>query len=224
MGSFPIPEAPGSAVSRGQTSTRSRRAPTRATRRELLRQVQTTEAAEFLSAVVDALAPRLVLVLAGPFIWPFVEPLSLGGLARSAPPFTLVGWPQAGVPWICGMHPGGGAATWLAGEALRRADHHRGGEARHLGSSCAPRLKAIVTILPLVRVSGQPFACCRPTGDAPELRAGLLALASKPGNGCGLSISLVCLGARLRAGAQQEAPRVAARGLLPDVQSVAARP
>jgi hypothetical protein len=72
-----------------------------------LRQVQTTEAAEFLGAVVDVLAPRLVLVLAGPFIWPFVEPLGLGGLARAAPPFTLVGRPRAGVPWICGMHPGG---------------------------------------------------------------------------------------------------------------------
>jgi len=72
-----------------------------------LRQVQTTAAAEFLSAAVDALAPRLVLVLAGPFIWSFLEPLGLGGLARAAPPFTLVGRLRAGVPWICGMHPGG---------------------------------------------------------------------------------------------------------------------
>jgi hypothetical protein len=72
-----------------------------------LRQVQTTAAAEFLSAVVDALAPRLVLVLAGPFIWEFVEPLGLRGLVRAAPPFTLVGRLGAGVPWICGMHPGG---------------------------------------------------------------------------------------------------------------------
>ena len=72
-----------------------------------LRQVQTTAAAEFLSTVVDALVPRLVLVLAGPFIWSFVEPLGLGGLARAAPPFTLVGRLREGVPWICGMHPGG---------------------------------------------------------------------------------------------------------------------
>jgi hypothetical protein len=72
-----------------------------------LRQVQTTAAAEFLSAVVDALAPRLVLVLAGPFVWSFVQPLGLAGLARAAAPFTLVGRLRAGVPLICGMHPGG---------------------------------------------------------------------------------------------------------------------
>jgi hypothetical protein len=72
-----------------------------------LRQAQRTAAAEFLSAVVNALAPRLVLVLAGPFIWSFLEPLGLGGLTRAAPPFTLVGRLRAGVPWICGMHPGG---------------------------------------------------------------------------------------------------------------------
>jgi hypothetical protein len=72
-----------------------------------LRQVQTTEAAEFLNAVVDALAPRLVLVLAGPFIWSFVEPLGLGSLTRADAPFTLVGKRRDGVPWICGMHPGG---------------------------------------------------------------------------------------------------------------------
>ena len=72
-----------------------------------LRQVQTTAAAEFLSTVVDALVPRLVLVLAGPFIWSFVEPLGLGGLTRTEAPFTLVGKRQGGVPWICGMHPGG---------------------------------------------------------------------------------------------------------------------
>jgi hypothetical protein len=72
-----------------------------------LRQVQTTAAAEFLGATVDALRPRLVLVLAGPFIWSFVEPLGLGALTRTEAPFTLVGRRGAGVPWICGMHPGG---------------------------------------------------------------------------------------------------------------------
>jgi hypothetical protein len=73
----------------------------------ILRQVQTVPAAEFLKAVVDALAPRLVLVLAGPFIWSFVEPLGLGGLCRVIAPFTLVGRVRGTVPWICGMHPGG---------------------------------------------------------------------------------------------------------------------
>ena len=72
-----------------------------------LRQVQTAPAAKFLSATVDALRPRLVLVLAGPFIWSFVEPLNLGGLTRTDAPFTLIGKRRDGVPWICGMHPGG---------------------------------------------------------------------------------------------------------------------
>jgi hypothetical protein len=73
----------------------------------VLRQVQTSAASEFLSAVVDALSPRLVLVLAGPFIWSFVEPLGLGGLTRKDAPFTLAGSRGSGPPWICGMHPGG---------------------------------------------------------------------------------------------------------------------
>jgi hypothetical protein len=72
----------------------------------VLRLVQTEAAAEFLDATVDAVRPRLVLVLAGPFIWPFVGPLGLGSFRRAAPPFTLTGT-RHGVPWICGMHPGG---------------------------------------------------------------------------------------------------------------------
>ena len=73
----------------------------------LLRQVQTPAAAEFLGATIDTLQPRLVLVLAGPFIWSFMEPLGLSGLTRTAAPFTLVGNRHDRVPWICGMHPGG---------------------------------------------------------------------------------------------------------------------
>jgi len=72
-----------------------------------LRQVQTVEAARFLLATVDELRPRLVLVLAGPFIWSFVEPLGLGTLSRTDAPFTLIGRRRDGVAWICGMHPGG---------------------------------------------------------------------------------------------------------------------
>ncbi len=72
-----------------------------------LRQVQTPAAAEFLSAVVAALAPRLALVLAGPFIWSFRDPLGLGGLERADAPLTLVGRRGSDDPWICGMHPGG---------------------------------------------------------------------------------------------------------------------
>lgn len=72
----------------------------------VLREVQTGPAARFLDAVVEALDPLLVLVLAGPIVWPFVEPLGLGGLDRAEPPFTVVGRRQ-GRPWIAGMHPGG---------------------------------------------------------------------------------------------------------------------
>ncbi len=71
-----------------------------------LREVQTRPAARFLDALVDALDPRLVLVVAGPFIWPFVPPLGLDELERAQSPFTFVGR-RRGRPWICGMHPGG---------------------------------------------------------------------------------------------------------------------
>lgn len=70
------------------------------------RAVQTRPAAAFLDLLIDELDPRLVVVLAGPFIRPFVEPLGLNRLARAQPPFTFVGV-RKGRPWICGMHPGG---------------------------------------------------------------------------------------------------------------------
>jgi hypothetical protein len=60
-----------------------------------------------LRAVNGSMATRMVLVLAGPFIWSFVEPLGLSSLRRTDAPFTLVGKRRDGVPWICGMHPGG---------------------------------------------------------------------------------------------------------------------
>jgi hypothetical protein len=72
----------------------------------ILREVQTAPAARFLDAVVDELEPCLILVLAGPFIWPFVGPLGLDGLEQAKPPFTLVGR-RRDRRWICGMHPGG---------------------------------------------------------------------------------------------------------------------
>lgn len=71
-----------------------------------LRDIQIRPAAEFLDAVIETLSPRLVLVLAGPLIWPFVGPLGLAGLRRAERPFTLVGT-RSGRLWICGMHPGG---------------------------------------------------------------------------------------------------------------------
>ncbi len=71
-----------------------------------LREVQTQPASRFLDAVVNELQPALVLVLAGPFIWPLVDHLGLGGLERGQPPFTPIG-EREGRQWICGMHPGG---------------------------------------------------------------------------------------------------------------------
>ncbi len=72
----------------------------------ILREVQTAPAAQLVDAVVEAVDPRLVLVVAGPFIWPFAGPLGLADLPRAEAPFTFVGHRQ-GRPWICSMHPGG---------------------------------------------------------------------------------------------------------------------
>ncbi len=72
----------------------------------ILRECQTEPAAAFLDEVVVALRPRLVLVLAGPFLWPFVRLLRLEQLERAPSPFSLVGI-RSGTPWIAGMHPGG---------------------------------------------------------------------------------------------------------------------
>lgn len=85
----------------------------------MLREVQTQPASRFLDAVVNELQPALVLVLAGPFIWPLVDHLELGGLERGQPPFTLIG-EREGRLWICGMHPGGAQRRgWPAREYAR---------------------------------------------------------------------------------------------------------
>ena len=91
----------------GQPLPDRARAPTRATRKGRCGRFRRQRPPNSWARSWMRFAPRLVLVLAGPFIWSFVEPLDLGGLARAAPPFTLVGQTSAGVPWICGMHPGG---------------------------------------------------------------------------------------------------------------------
>lgn len=72
----------------------------------VLRAVQTEPAADLLDAVIEAIDPALVLVLAGPFIWPFVEPLSLTHFTRREAPSTFVGRRHSR-PWISGMHSGG---------------------------------------------------------------------------------------------------------------------
>jgi hypothetical protein len=93
-----------------------------------LREVQTGPAARFLDAVIEQLDPSLVLVLVGPFIWPFVGPLGLDGLARLDAPFTFGGL-RRGRAWISGTHPGGA--------------QRRGWPARAYAASIVDRVRAI---------------------------------------------------------------------------------
>jgi hypothetical protein len=60
----------------------------------------------FVDAMVSTLRPAYVLVVGGPYVWNFVEPLGLITLDRQDPPLYLAGR-RGGVPWVVGMHPGG---------------------------------------------------------------------------------------------------------------------
>ena len=71
-----------------------------------LLKTQTKPAAMFLAATIQALRPRLVLVLGGPYVWPFLQLLGLDNLAPVDRPLYLRGR-QDGAAWILGMHPGG---------------------------------------------------------------------------------------------------------------------
>lgn len=71
-----------------------------------LLEAQTGPAASFIDATIRALDPRLVLVVGGPYIWPFVAPLGLAGLDPAERPLYLSG-SREGSDWIVGMHPGG---------------------------------------------------------------------------------------------------------------------
>ncbi len=71
-----------------------------------LLEAQTKPAAVFLDAVIRELRPRLVLVVGGPYVWPFVGPLELGVLDPADKPLYLTGR-RKGTNWIVGMHPGG---------------------------------------------------------------------------------------------------------------------
>jgi hypothetical protein len=71
-----------------------------------LLEAQTAPAAKFLDAAIEAIRPGLVLVVGGPYVWPFTEPLRLANLKPAERPLYLEGQ-RDGVPWIVGQHPGG---------------------------------------------------------------------------------------------------------------------
>ena len=71
-----------------------------------LLEAQSEAAATFVDATRASLQPRLVLVVGGPYVWPFVEPLRLGTLNAADRPLYLAGQ-RDGIDWVVGMHPGG---------------------------------------------------------------------------------------------------------------------
>lgn len=72
----------------------------------VLRDVQTRPGAGFLDYLVSELDPRLVLVLAGPFIWSFWTAFDLERFDPVERPLLLAG-SRHGREWLAGMHPGG---------------------------------------------------------------------------------------------------------------------
>ena len=79
---------------------------TKSNPRGALLEAQTEAAAIFVDATIASLQPRMILVVGGPYIWPFVEPLGLGTLNAAARPLYLAGQ-RDGIDWVVGMHPGG---------------------------------------------------------------------------------------------------------------------
>jgi len=71
-----------------------------------LRELQTEVAAKFLESTVQALRPRLVLVLGGPFWWPFADALGLDSMIVEPKPLLRSG-EGLGTRWIIGWHPAG---------------------------------------------------------------------------------------------------------------------
>ena len=67
---------------------------------------QTRPAAQFLTALIADIEPTVVLIVGGPYAWPFVELLGIETLERANPPLYRVGR-HGGRRWIIGMHPGG---------------------------------------------------------------------------------------------------------------------
>jgi hypothetical protein len=71
-----------------------------------LLEAQTEPAAAFVEAAIAAINPSVILVLAGPYVWPFIEPLGLGELGPVDRPLYLAGVRESR-RWLIGMHPGG---------------------------------------------------------------------------------------------------------------------
>jgi hypothetical protein len=71
-----------------------------------LLEAQTAPAAAFVAAAIEVIDPSVVLVLAGPYVWPFVKPLGLDHLNDANRPLYRVGTID-GRRWVVGMHPGG---------------------------------------------------------------------------------------------------------------------
>jgi hypothetical protein len=71
-----------------------------------LRDGQTRAGADFLLSTVDALRPRVVLVVAGPFWWPFQDLIGLDEVSEMPRPLMQRG--SRGLSqWIIGWHPAG---------------------------------------------------------------------------------------------------------------------
>jgi hypothetical protein len=71
-----------------------------------LLEVQTKPAARLLRTVADALQPAGVLVLGGPYWWPFQEFIPLRVLDREQRPLLAEG-EIGGVKWLVRLHPAG---------------------------------------------------------------------------------------------------------------------
>jgi len=71
-----------------------------------LLEAQTVPAARLLQAVADELDPVAVLVLGGPYWWPFQEHFPLTVLNRAERPLLAQGTVN-GRSWVAGMHPAG---------------------------------------------------------------------------------------------------------------------
>ena len=72
----------------------------------VLLEAQTNGAASFLDAAIREIRPSLVLVIGGPYVWPFITPLRMSGLKPAEKPLYRIGF-REDIPWVVGMHPGG---------------------------------------------------------------------------------------------------------------------
>jgi hypothetical protein len=99
---------------------------------ELL-EFQTAAAAKFLASTVAALKPRLVLVLGGPYWWPFAEGLGFDSMKVEARPLLRSG-NGLGTHWLVGWHPAGAQRRgWAADGYAARVIEAAANEPRTFG-------------------------------------------------------------------------------------------